>query len=73
MKHIKVKGGNNMAVKLRRAGNRKQCNSCLTKTGRFYEIGIGKKSHLSVVCLCDECIHTLLQKLVVLGSEENEV
>lgn len=63
-----------MAVKLRRAGShRKQCNSCLTKTGRFYEIGIGPKNKLNVVCLCDKCIHTLLQKLVVLGSEENEV
>ena len=60
-------------VKIRKAKSHEQCDSCLTKTGRFYEIGIGKKSHLSVVCLCDECIHTLLQKLVVLGSEENEV
>lgn len=62
-----------MAVKLRRAGSRKQCNSCLTKIGRFYEVGIGNKNKLIVVCLCDECIHTLLQKLIVLGSEENEV
>ena len=65
-----------MAVKIRTARESEQCNSCLKKSDeviQLYEVGIGPKNNVKVTCLCDGCMNNLLQKLIISGSEFNEV
>ena len=63
-----------MAVNIRKAKEKHvSCTSCGTRQANFYDIGIGPSNHKVVVTLCDECMHTLLQKLIIVGREENEV
>ena len=63
-----------MAVNIRKAKEKYvNCTSCGTKQANFYDIGIGPSNHKVVVTLCDGCMHTLLQKLIIVGREENEV
>lgn len=64
-----------MAVKIRRTkGNHPVCNSCSSNGGKHYDIGIGPvKGNKLVIVLCDECMHSLLQKLIIVGSEFSEV
>lgn len=67
--------GGHMAINIREAKVSKVCKSCLVpkrNAEKLYEIGIGGK-HKSITCLCDGCMHTLLQKLIVVGSEFNAV
>lgn len=62
-----------MAVKIRRS-KEKFCESCESNGGKFYDIGIGpKKGDMRLLTLCDACMHQLLQKLIIVGSEHNEV
>ena len=49
------------------------CNSCESNGGKFYDVGIGPKGRMSITRLCDTCMHQLLQKLIIVGSEANEV
>ena len=61
-----------MAVKIRRAKHHAQCSSCLKKEGeakQLCEVGIGPRYRLQISCLCDECMHSLLQKLIIAGSD----
>ena len=63
-------------VKIRKAKSHEQCISCTKKKARvkqLYEIGVGSSSNMTIVCLCDECMHALLQKLIIVGSEFNEI
>lgn len=57
-----------MAVKIRHSKSRK-CDSCSSNGGKFYDIGIGPVTNITVTCLCDTCIHTLLQKLIEMGAK----
>lgn len=63
-------------VKIRRVNDREDCNSCLKRkeeVNQLYEIGIGKtKNVLAIICLCDGCMHELLQKLISIGSTDND-
>lgn len=61
-----------MAVKIRNS-NIRCCDSCKSDEGKFYDIGFGNKNNMNITTLCDECMHTLLQKLIIVGREENEV
>ena len=63
-----------MAVKIRKIkeGQKRTCNSCSSKENIF-EIYVGKNGQGSVSALCDGCMHTLLQKLIIMGSKYNEV
>ena len=47
----------------------KSCISCKAKNGIFYDIGFGDSSNMCIVKLCDKCMHTLLQKLIQVGSD----
>lgn len=63
-------------VNIRNARQHEQCSSCMKKSDdveQLYEIGIGPKGRMVVTCLCDGCMHMLLQKLIIVGSEYNEV
>ena len=62
-----------MAVKIRKS-KENFCKSCESRNGKFYDIGIGpKKKDMRLVTLCDTCMHELLQKLIIIGSEYNEI
>ena len=62
-----------MAVNIRKSSKRK-CNSCASNGAMFYDIGIGPiKGAKQVTTLCSTCMHQLLQKLIIVGSEGNEV
>ena len=66
-------GRGNMAVNIRKSKKRK-CESCESNGGVFYDIGIGpQKGTKQIITLCDACMHSLLQKLLIVGSEHNEV
>ena len=59
-------------VKIRHSKDR-GCISCKAKNGIFYDIGFGDSSNMCIVKLCDKCMHTLLQKLIQVGSDFDEV
>lgn len=62
-----------MAVRIR-SSKKKVCNSCESNGGKFWDIGIGPQDVVPhVTTLCDTCMHTLLQKLIIVGKEANEV
>lgn len=59
-----------MAVKIRKSKT-KLCESCKGNSGKYYDIGIGpKKGDIQLVTLCDACMHQLLQKLIIVGTEQ---
>lgn len=64
-----------MAIKIRNTkDSHPVCNSCNGNGAKFYDIGIGPiKGTKQVTTLCDECMHTLLQKLIIVGSKKHEV
>ena len=58
-------------VKIRQS-KEKFCDSCESNGGKFYDIGIGlRKDGIRLVTLCDTCMHTLLQKLIIVGKDFN--
>lgn len=59
-----------MAVKIRKS-KQKLCESCESNGGKFYDIGIGpQKGSIKLTTLCDACMHSLLQKLIIVGSDK---
>ena len=60
-------------VKIRFSKQRK-CTSCESNGGKFYDLGFGiRNGKLTIICLCDTCMHELLQKMVVMGGRKDEV
>lgn len=64
--------GQRMAVNIRKAKLAKECTSCQSNGCKLFEIGFGGK-HKTVVTLCNTCMHTLLQKMIIVGTQNNEV
>lgn len=64
--------GYSMAIKIRHTkDSHPVCNSCKSNGAKFYDIGIGPiKGTKQVTTLCDTCMHTLLQKLIIVGSDK---
>lgn len=64
-----------MAIKIRKSIKLK-CNGCnkgpilKTMQKQFYDIGIGEGEGLQILTLCDDCMHTLLRKLIITGADE---
>ena len=62
-----------MAVNIRKSKKNK-CESCESNGGIFYDVGIGpQKGEKKITTLCDTCMHSLLQKLLIVGSKHNEI
>lgn len=66
-----------MAVKIRSSKDM-VCDSCgkskrNNKSLELFDVGIINCSQARIITLCDECMHTLLQKLIIVGRKENEV
>lgn len=62
-----------MAVNIRKS-KKKSCDSCRSNGCIFYDIGIGPiGGKKQITTLCDTCMHSLLQKLIIVGREYNEV
>ena len=60
-----------MAVNIRKAKEKYvNCTSCGAKQANFYDVGIGPSNHKVVVTLCDGCMHSLLQKLIIVGRDK---
>ena len=60
-----------MAVNIRKAKEKHaSCTSCGAKQANLYDIGIGPSNNKVVVTLCDGCMHSLLQKLIIIGRDK---
>ena len=61
-----------MAINIRKAKILKQCESCKSNGTKLYEIGIGIGSNRkTMICLCNACMHTLLQKMIIVGGAKD--